>query len=219
VAATLLLAAHGTRSVSGSATTAAVAAAVQAARPDVAVELCFLDVARPSLPEALDARAGRRVVVVPFLLSAGYHVNTEIPSIVEGRAEVLVARHLGPDRVVLAAVAQRLAEAAGPAGPAGPVLLAAVPSSQSSARAELEDAATLLAARLGRSVSVLTLGGRPELPKPPFSVAVYLLAEGGFLDSLRTRVGGRAVVAEPIGVHPAVVELTWTRYDEVARDR
>jgi sirohydrochlorin ferrochelatase len=214
VAATLLLAAHGTRSAAGSSTTAAVAAAVQAARPDVAVELCFLDVAAPSLAHALDALVGRQVVVVPLLLSAGYHVHTDIPRIVAGRSSVRVARHLGPDPAVIQAVAQRLAEAD---GAAAPVLLAAVPSSQPSARVEVADAATRLAARLGQPVTVLPLGGEPELPATPFAVAVYLLAEGGFLNSLRARVAGRAVVADPIGAHPAVIALAWARYDEVNR--
>lgn len=212
MAATMLLAAHGTRSPAGSATTAAVAAAVQALRPDVPVELCFVDVAAPSLPDALDALTGRPIVVVPYLLSAGYHVHSDIPRIVAGRADVQVARHLGPDPAVVAAVAQRLAEAG---GAVGSVLLAAVPSSQPSARAEVDEAAAGLAGRLGQPVSVLMLGGVLDLPHAPFSVAVYLLAEGGFLDGLRSAVGGRAVVADPIGVHPAVIELAWARYDEV----
>jgi sirohydrochlorin ferrochelatase len=212
VAATLLLAAHGTRSAAGSATTAALAAAVQAARPDAAVELCFLDVARPSLADALDALADRQIIVVPLLLSAGYHVNTDIPAVVAGRANVRVARHLGPDPAVVEAVAQRLAEA-GDAD--GPVLMAAVPSSQPSARAEVDAAAAGLTTRLGKPVQVLLLGGDARLPAPPYSVAVHLLAEGGFLDSLRTAVAGRAVIAQPIGTHPAVIGLTWTRYDEV----
>ena len=47
-------------------------------------------------------------------------------------------------------------------------------------------------------------------------MATYLLAEGGFLTTLRARVVGRGVVADPIGVHPALVELVWARYDEVS---
>lgn len=214
--ATLILAAHGTRSATGSATTAAVADAVRAARPQVPVELCFLDVAAPTLAEALDATAGRPVVVVPFLLSAGYHVSTDIPAAVAGRADARVARHLGPHPAVVEAVAQRWGEAG---AAEGQVLLAAVPSTQPSARAEVDDAAARLGALLGRPVAVLTLGGEPALPDGAFSIAVYLLAEGGFLESLRARVAGRAAVAQPIGAHPAVIQLIWDRYDEANADR
>jgi sirohydrochlorin ferrochelatase len=212
VIATLLIAAHGTRSEAGAATTTALAKAVAAARSDVPVSLCFLDVAEPSLLTALDGLRRQHVVVVPLLLSAGYHVTSDIPAVVAGRDNVQVAGHLGPDPAVIAAVADRLAETAG----VGPVLLAAIASSRSSARAEVDQAAEVLGARIGRGVRVLELGSDiPADVEAPFAVATYLLAEGGFLDDLRARVAGRGVVADPIGLHPALVELVWTRYDEV----
>jgi sirohydrochlorin ferrochelatase len=210
----LLIAAHGTRSAVGSATTAALAAAVQAARPETPVALCFLDVAEPSLVAALDRLGDSAVVVVPLLLSAGYHVETDIPAVAAGRANVRVARHLGPDPVVIDAVAQRLHEAG---AHTGPVLLAAVPSSRPSAQGEVDLAAARLAARLGRPVTVLPLGAETDVPDPAPAIATYLLAEGGFLDGLRARMSGRGVVAAPIGVHPALVELVWERCDEVNR--
>jgi sirohydrochlorin ferrochelatase len=213
VVATLLIAAHGTRSAAGSATIGALAEAVAAARPQVPVSLCYLDVAEPSLAAALDAQSGP-VVVVPLLLSAGYHVTTDIPAMVAGRRQVQVARHLGPDPAVIDALIDRLVEAG---GNEGPVLLAAIGSSRSSAREEVERAATALAERVGRPVRVLSLGAQRLTDMPaPYRVATYLLAEGGFLDQLRADADGRAVVAAPIGVHPAVVSLTWTRYDEVS---
>ncbi len=211
--ATLLIAAHGTRSSAGAATTAALAEAIAAARPDVPVSLCFLDVAEPSLATALDELRGQHVVVAPLLLSAGYHVISDIPAVVAGRDSVQVARHLGPDPALISAVADRLAEAGG----AGPVLLAAIASSRSSARAEVDQAADALGTRIGRPVRVLELG--TDIPgdvEAPFAVATYLLAEGGFLDDLRARVADRGVVADPIGVHPALVDLVWERYDEVS---
>ncbi len=218
MAATLLLAAHGTRSAAGSATTAALAHAIAAARPGVAVELCFLDVAEPSLTTALDDLRGQHVVVVPLLLSAGYHVTSDIPAAVAGRDDVRVAPHLGPDPAIIAAIADRLAEADVQAAGAGPVLLAAVGSSRSSARAEVEQAADALGERLGRPVRALDLGADlPDDVERPFAVATYLLAEGGFLDELRARVDGDGVVADPIGVHPALVELVWSRYDQASR--
>ena len=210
----LLVAAHGTKSAAGSATTRSLVAAVAAARPDVDVRLCFLDVQRPSLAEALDGLGTRDVVVVPLLLSAGYHVLTDIPAVVAGRTRVRVARHLGPDPLVAAALADRLAEAGAHA--ASSTVLVSVGSSRPDARADLDSAAALLAARIGRPVSVATaadLDARiKSVPRPAF-VASYLLAEGGFLDSVRATAAGVASVAAPIGVHPALVELVLARYD------
>jgi sirohydrochlorin ferrochelatase len=55
-----------------------------------------------------------------------------------------------------------------------------------------------------------TLRARPA----PVAVATYLLAEGLFLDKLRSAAEGVAAVAEPIGTHPALVELVLARFDE-----
>jgi sirohydrochlorin ferrochelatase len=212
---TLLVAAHGTHSAEGLATTRALVEAVAAARPSVAVSLCFLDVASPSLAEALDSLGAEPVVVVPLLLSAGYHVLTDIPAIVAERPDVSVAAHLGPDPAIVSAVAERLAEAG--SSERRSTVLAAIASSKSGARAEVAVAAGRLAEQLGREVSVLPLAGDVSaaldaLPAP-VDVAVYLLAEGGFLSSLRSAMSGRGVVAAPIGVHPALVSLVWARFD------
>jgi len=215
VTVSLLVAAHGTRSAEGSAMTRALVAAIAAARPAVPVSLCFLDVAAPSLPEALDQLGSAPVVVVPLLLSAGYHVQTDIPAVVADRPSVVVTPHLGPDPAIVAAVAERLAEVQD--GTAGTTVLAAIASSRSDARAEVDVAAAELARTLDRPVTVLPLAGdmteRLDTFAPPLSVAVYLLAEGGFLSSLQRAVQGRGVVAAPIGVHPALVSLVWARYD------
>jgi sirohydrochlorin ferrochelatase len=216
--ATLLVAAHGTRSADGLATTRALVDAIAGERPSVPVALCFLDVASPSLADALDALGSAPVVVVPLLLSAGYHVLTDIPAIVAERSSVQVAAHLGPDPLIVSAVADRLAEAG--SHQRATTVLAAIASSQSSARDEVSAAAALLSEQLGRDVSVLPLSGDmaaaiTALPDP-IDVAVYLLAEGGFLSSLRRAMVGRGVVADPIGVHPSLVSLVWSRYDAAA---
>ncbi len=212
--ATLLVAAHGTRSERGSATTRDLVDAVAATRPDVPVAVCFLDVAAPSLPDALASLSDVDVVVVPLLLSAGYHVETDIPSAVLGYPRVRVAAHLGPDPAIVAAVAERLESARGDAV-AATTALAAIASSRAGARAEVATAAALLASRLGRPVEVLALSADPALDlaalRGPVEVATYLLADGGFLDALRA--AGPVVVGDPIGVHSALVGLIWARYD------
>jgi sirohydrochlorin ferrochelatase len=212
----LLVAAHGTASPAGSATTAALVAAIAEARPDVPVSLCFLDVAAPRLTDALVANPVP-MVVVPLLLSAGFHVLTDIPAVVAGHPQVLVARHLGPDPLIVDVLVARLAEVRATAAVATTVLVAAG-SSNPAAAADVAQAAEQLGERLGRPVSVLTLGSdvRAALAgaAAPVEVATYLLAEGQFVDNLRAAASGVATVADPIGVHPALVALVLARYDE-----
>ncbi|MGH8963531.1 MAG: sirohydrochlorin chelatase [Jatrophihabitantaceae bacterium] len=208
----LLVAAHGTSSVAGSASTASLVATIRATRPALPASLCFLDVAAPSLAEALDTLAGP-VVVLPLLLSTGYHVQTDIPRVAAGRRGVRVARHLGPDPLIIDALIDRL----GPSS-AATIALVGVGSSRPEARTEHGAAAGLLGARLGRPVTVVTLAEdvRAALVAlaPSVDVATYLLAEGRFLDSLKASAAGIATVADPIGVHPALVSLVLARYDE-----
>jgi sirohydrochlorin ferrochelatase len=216
---TLLVAAHGTRSPTGSATTARLVEAVAAARPSVPVELCFLDVAAPSLRDALEQAAGP-LVIVPLLLSAGFHVLSDIPALVAGRSDVSVSAHLGPDPLIIDALVDRL-----PSTRSGSAvtttLLARVSSTRAEASAEFESARAQLAQRLGRDVGELRLDGSARatvatLPAP-VEIASYLLAEGDFLTRMRDDVAGLATVADPIGVHPALVQLVWERYDSVGR--
>jgi sirohydrochlorin ferrochelatase len=194
-------------------------------RPAVPVQLCFLDVGEPTLTAALDAYAERSVVVVPLLLSTGYHVQSDIPNTVAGRPSVLVARHLGPDPLLVDVLVDRLVEASDRHTATGvDTLLVGAGSSRPDAAAELAAMAAKLADRLGTHVAVGTLAGDPAddlaaaiaAAQRPVQVSTYLLAEGSFLDQLQTLARGRADVAAPLGVHPALVELVWRRYDEAA---
>jgi sirohydrochlorin ferrochelatase len=212
----LLAVAHGTASAAGTATTARLISALSTARPDVAVGLCFLDVATPRLPEALDALTGP-TVIVPILLSTGYHVQSDIPAAVADRADVTVARHLGPHPLLVDALVERLQPADAATPPASTVLVGAG-SSRAEAAAELAATGRQLGRRLGRPVQVLTMTDDlaailPALARPA-EVATYLLAEGRFVATLRAAAAGMVAVADPIGVHPALVELVWRRYDE-----
>jgi sirohydrochlorin ferrochelatase len=218
--ADLLLVAHGTHSAQGSATIHALAREVAAQRTDVRVRLCFLDVGEPSLVAAL-ARTQVGTVLVPALLSTGYHVLSDIPGALAGRPDVRLARHLGPDPLLATALADRLAEAGGP--PAATTLLVAAGSSRPEAATELARAASLLSARLGVAVGTATLAedlaSVLAAQQAPVRVATYLLSAGRFYDQLRDAANasaarGATTVSAPIGGHPALVELVWARYDQ-----
>ena len=212
--ARLLVVAHGTASTAGAATTAALVAAIAAARPEVDVELCFLDVVAPRLPDTLAGLDGAPAILVPLLLSTGYHVQTDIPAAVAEYPHVRVARHLGPDPLLIDVLVDRLATAASGAT----TVLVGAGSSRPEAADELSATGELLAARLRRPVPVLTMGDdlAPALAAlpTPVRVATYLLAEGQFVTTLCEAVGERGAVAPPLGVHPALVQLVWQRYDD-----
>ena len=177
----LLVAAHGTESAAGSATTAALVAAVADALPGVPVTSCFLDVVGPSLTEELDAAAGP-AVVVPLLLSTGYHVQTDIPAVVAGRAGVRVTAHLGPDPLVGAN------GTTGVAGPPGSAVQ--VPDPRRRARCPVSRSCSYAAATVPRPIpsalaSSRSLGTRvPTASRPSES-------------SVRTRSASAAYPARP----------------------
>ncbi len=74
---TLLAVAHGSRHPEATATIKALASQIERLAPVLDVQVAFVQHAKPSLAEALDA-AGPDVVVVPLLLSAGYHLSADI---------------------------------------------------------------------------------------------------------------------------------------------
>jgi sirohydrochlorin ferrochelatase len=214
---TLVVAAHGTQSGPGAATLIELLRGVRRLRPSLPSRLCFVDVLLPSVSESLAAITGP-VVIVPALLSVGAHVRVDIPRAVGRRKQVLVARHLGPDRLLSTALADQLALARSSAVPLAvsrPVALVAAGSSDPDAWDELVAAAVDLAALLGVEVRPVTMA-EPRGSLAGLDVAPYLLAEGVFFDSVTAQAlaAGATVVGAPLGRHPAVAELILQRYDE-----
>ena len=134
-----------------------------------------------------------------------------------GRPDVVaVARHLGPHPLLVDALMDRLHEAG--ADLEATTVLVGSGSSRPEARDELLEVCALLAARLHRPVELRTMAD--DLASAiagggPVTAVSYFVAEGRFAATLRDAAAGtRAVVTAPIGVHPALVQLVWTRYDE-----
>ena len=93
--------------------------------PDYDVESGFLEFARPVIRDGLEAlkqRGAKHIVLLPGMLFAARHVKNDLPS--EANAfgadnpgiEVILARDLGIEPKLLAAAAERIAEAE-PGGP------------------------------------------------------------------------------------------------------
>jgi sirohydrochlorin ferrochelatase len=221
---TLIYAPHGTGFPPGLAVLHELAGAVQAARPEHRVRTAFLDVARPRLSDVLDDLTGPSVVV-PAVLSSGYHVHSDLPQVLAGRNCVRAAMALGPSRRIGLAVADRLSAARGHRPAAELVVLVAAGSSDPSAQADLRVAAADLAAILGGPVELAVLSGPGarlgdvvgSRRGDAVEVATYLLGPGHFEQELRATAAelGIVTIADPIGAHPAVVDQVWRRYDAV----
>ena len=203
---TLLAISHGTSSAEGAATVAALVDAV-AQRLDGAADVRggFVDVQQPDVPSCLASLRSEPgiVVVVPLLLSAGYHVHVDlredVGAAVRAGDDVLLAGALGPDERLVEVLVHRLVEAGLRDDDA--LVLAVAGSSDARAVADCEVTAGLLSARLGRDVRLGFLSAaQPRLPdavaaartdRPAARVVVasYLLAPGYFAD-LAAKAGG-----------------------------
>jgi len=151
---TLLAVAHGSRHPAATATITALVRQVERLAPVLDIQIAYVQHAEPSLADALDA-TGPDVVIVPLLLSTGYHLTTDIAGAATAIDTAItatglgprVAGPLGPDPLLVTALTMRLGEAGVPAGI--PVVLAAAGSSDPQAAEEIEAQANLLASELG----------------------------------------------------------------------
>ncbi|MGH3799851.1 MAG: sirohydrochlorin chelatase [Pseudonocardiaceae bacterium] len=211
---TVVVAAHGTRDPAGVAVARQLVAALRARLPDRPVLLAFVDVLGPGVREVVDGAPGP-VTVVPAFLTSGYHVRTDVPRAVAatGRRDVTVTAALGPHRLLVGAMGDRLRAAGWCRGDT--VVLAAAGSSDQRAVADVRAAAGQLSAELGRRVRVgfvatgapgvsALVAGLRAAGAPGVAVASWLLAPGLFHRRLAS--AGADVVAEPLGVHPAVID-------------
>jgi sirohydrochlorin ferrochelatase len=220
----LLAVAHGSRNPAAADVVGALAGQVRRLAPTLEVRVAFIGHAEPSLPDELGT-AGSNAVIVPLLLSAGYHLTADIADAASS-AGALVAGPLGPDDLLLTVLTARLAEAGVPAGT--PVVLAAAGSSDPAAADGVARQADLLSAELGVPVlGAFATAAEPTVPAAvaelrmrtggPVAVASYLVAPGHFHDQLRD--SGAEWVTEPLGSHPALAGLVIDRYRTVATAR
>jgi sirohydrochlorin ferrochelatase len=216
----LIAVAHGSSHPEASATVASLARQVTRLAPVINIRVAFVQHAQPTLPETL-AGAGRDAIIVPLLLSTGYHLTTDIASV--ARQDQKIAGPLGPDQLLVTALLSRLAEAGVPDGT--PVVLAAAGSADPQAAKQVAVQADLLAGALNVPVKVaFAAAGQPTVPDAvrdlraltgaQIAVASYLLTQGHFHDQL-TRAGANWVTA-PLGDHPAVAALVIDRYRTAA---
>ncbi|CAL9444723.1 sirohydrochlorin chelatase [Streptomyces sp. enrichment culture] len=225
----LVVVAHGSRDPRALSTVRALLDRVRALRPDVPVHLGHIELNAPLLPDTLAALGETEAVLVPLLLSRGYHVKRDIPEMAAASpARTRVAAPLGPHPLLTDALQDRLTEAGWGATPrrTSAVVLAAAGSRDPDAKKDTARTAHLLAARLGvpvlpayasaatptvqQAVRTLLARGRHHI-----ALASYFTAPGRFATEC-TRTAPW-IASGPLGTHPSMARLVLHRYDEALR--
>ena len=229
--AALVAISHGTNSVDGQAAIATLVDAVALARPNLAVTGGFVDVQQPDVAASLGAvRPDCAAVVVPLLLSAGYHVHVDLQRETRAHDRVTtVSLALGPDDRLIDVLQQRLHTAGFTAGPGREIVLAAAGSSDARAVADCRRIGEMLAERLGARVTVGFLSAAmprlacavtaARLRSDSVTVSTYLMAPGFFFDLTRTQSSGANLVTDPLllpgeNAPAPLVDLVIDRYLE-----
>jgi sirohydrochlorin ferrochelatase len=221
----LVACAHGTRNPTGRRLIAELALAARALRPGLTTTAAFVDVQPPTVVDVVASLSaeGRAAVVVPLLLSGGYHVHVDIAGAVAGSPGTVAARPLGPDPRLVEVLHDRLVSSgADPRDPRTAVVVAAAGASDVRAVADVESTAAQLQDRWAGPVT--TGYGSAALPAVPDAVAAarragaervvvasYLLAPGHFHDKL---AGAAAdVVTAPLLPDDRIAAVLLDRYD------
>jgi sirohydrochlorin ferrochelatase len=204
----VLAASHGTSSLAGRTAVRMLVERV-ASSLRFPVVACHVDVEQPDVPSALAmaAETCNSAVIVPLLLSAGYHVYVDLTESAErSPVPTLVAPALGPDARLVAVLSERLREAGHGLGDS--VVLAAAGSSDERAVADCRTTARMLADELDTPVQLgfisacepalsdAVADARRSRPTARVVIATYLLAPGYFTDLAGK--AGADVVAEPL---------------------
>ena len=221
----LVACAHGTRNPTGRRLIAELALSARVLRPGLTTVAAFVDVQPPTVVDVVAglSASGQAAVVVPLLLSGGYHVHVDIAGAVDGAEGAAAARPLGPDPRLVAVLRDRLVEAGADArDPLTAVVVAAAGSSDPRSVADVEDTADLLQREWAGAVT--TGYGSAAQPTVPDAVAAarrggaervvvasYLLAPGHFHDKLAG--AGADLVTAPLLPDGRIAAVLLDRYD------
>ncbi|MFF6782577.1 CbiX/SirB N-terminal domain-containing protein [Streptomyces sp. NPDC012510] len=226
----LVLVAHGSRDPRALATVRALMDRVREQRPGLSVHLGHIELNEPLLPDTLAALGDREAVLVPLLLSRGYHVKRDIPEMVaEAGVRARVAAPLGPHPLLAEALHARLVEAGwstrmdDATRRTSAVVLAAAGSRDPESKVDTGRTARLLAARLGVPVvPAYATTAAPNVPdalralaaagRPRAAVASYFTAPGRFATECADVAPW--IASAPLGTHPAMASLILHRYDQ-----
>ncbi|MBW2714234.1 MAG: sirohydrochlorin cobaltochelatase [Deltaproteobacteria bacterium] len=115
----VILVDHGSRAPEAAASLDEMVGLVQKQRPEILVLAAHMEIAPPSIEEALQqcvTQGARRVTVVPYFLAPGRHIAEDIPALVQTAAarhpqtEVHLAPPLGVHTKLAEVILERLEE-------------------------------------------------------------------------------------------------------------
>lgn len=226
----LVVVAHGSRDPRTLSTVHQLLDRVREQRPGLPVHLGHIELNQPLLPDTLASLGDAEAVLVPLLLSRGYHVKRDIPEMAAAApARTRVAAPLGPHPLLVETLYARLVEAGWrtrmdeETRRTSAVVLAAAGSRDPDAAVDTRRTAHLLAARLGvpvvpafasaatptvdTAVRALAARGRHRV-----AVASYFTAPGLFATQCAQKAPW--IASAPLGTHPAMADLLLHRYDQ-----
>ncbi|WP_405877618.1 MULTISPECIES: sirohydrochlorin chelatase [unclassified Streptomyces] len=226
----LVVVAHGSRDPRALSTVRTLLDRIREQRPGLPVHLGHIELNDPLLPDTLAGLGTGEAVLVPLLLSRGYHVKQDIPEMAAAsEARTRVAAPLGPHPLLVETLTARLVEAGwrtrmdAATRRTSAVVLAAAGSRDPESKIDTNRTAQLLAERLGvpvvpayastaaprveDAVRALTARGRHRV-----AIASYFTAPGRFATECAEAAPG--IASAPLGTHPAMAQLVLHRYDQ-----
>lgn len=240
----LLLVAHGSTCIAGVDEAFALGRAVAARRPDLDVDLGFLELAQPPAGPVLDAmveRGCRQIVVQPLMLLAAGHGKSDVPAMVlEGRerhpdVDLMFGSPFGVVPEMLAVAGRNLCESG---GSGLPLFVVARGTSDPDANGEAVRAARLLAEWSGAPAVEVgftgvtwpsvpdALGRMARLGHERFAVFFWFIADGKLVERARDQLGQHAaatgaqvVDAGYFGPDPGLADVVSLRRDEALAGR
>jgi sirohydrochlorin ferrochelatase len=219
----LVAVAHGTRNPAGPETVEALMSRVRRRLPGVEVQTSYVELNEPPFESVIAEQTGP-TVVVPLLMSSGYHINHDLPRMAQtASVPVRIARPLGPHPLLAALMCLRLQAAGARRGDA--VVMIAAGSNDAEGLVDTIAAGRLLEAHWGAPVKVAHLAGNGQRLSEAveglwaeghrrIAATPYLLAPGFFLRKARAQatVAGCTAIGDELGNHPMVAELVVRRY-------
>jgi sirohydrochlorin ferrochelatase len=232
----LVALAHGSRDPRSASTVRALVAEVRAMRPDLRIEVAFLDHARPGFDSVVErlVRSGvEEIVVVPLLLTEAYHARVDVPAAVDAALsrhaglQIRLTPVLGLGQLFLDVLDRRLREAltAARVRELDGLVLAAAGTSDPLALQSIQRLARLWGQRhrlpvlaayasaappaTGEAVRTLRSQGRRHV-----AVGSLFLAPGMLHDRAAELAleAGAVAVAAPFGAAPEVAQVVLARY-------
>ena len=226
----LVVVAHGSRDPRALSTVRTLLDRIREQRPGLPVHLGHIELNDPLLPDTLATLGTREAVLVPLLLSRGYHIKRDIPEMAaESQVRARVAGALGPHPLLVETLHARLAEAGWDTRMdeatrrTSAVVLAAAGSRDPESKIDTSRTAQLLSERLGvpvvpayattaaptvpDAIRALTASGRHRV-----AVASYFTAPGRF--ATESAEAAPWIASAPLGTHPAMAKLVLHRYDQ-----